>query len=140
MAIPLETFRQFVRDNPLGVIATTDHVRGPEAALLTFIATDEGDLLFDTLADARKVRNIESDARAAAVIGTGTVSIQVEGICTLPDVDQRLAWGDAYEAQYPGSSALQPEFTVVRLHPTWLRCYDASGPSAVIHEGVPDWA
>lgn len=140
MPMTLAAFRDYVRQFPLGVVSTSDPVRGPEAALLSFAVTPDGDLLFDTLADARKVANIRHDPRVALVIGcVGPSSLQVEGVAALPDADQRRAWAEAYEAELPGSSAFRPEFTVVRVTVTWLRHYDASVSPALVSEGSPAW-
>lgn len=140
MPISLEQFAAFVTGHPLGVVSTHDSARGPEAALVSFAVTDDGAVLFDTFIASRKVANLATDVRVALVLGcVGPVSIQVEGIAHLPSPEERAAWAAEYERRLPGSSATKPEMTVVRVEPRWLRVYDASGPSAVVREGVPSW-
>ena len=138
MAIPLADFVAYVTEHPLGVVATHDEVRGPEAALVTFAPLPDGDLLFDTQAASRKAHNIAADQRVALVIGTTEESsIQVEGRASLPrDADEQRTWARAYEQRFPDSQSADSAFTMVRIHPRWLRHYIVGG---CLHEGDVTW-
>ncbi len=138
MAIPLADFVTFVTEHPLGVVATFDAERGPEAALLTFAPLPDGDLLFDTQVASRKLHNIRADQRVAVVIGTTEESsIQVEGIASLPrDATEQAEWAHAYEERFPDSQSADTAFTMVRVHPHWLRHYIVGG---CLHEGDVAW-
>lgn len=139
MAIPLADFVVYVTEHPLGVVATHDEVRGPEAALLTFAPLPDGDVPFDTQVNSRKLRNIKADPRIALVIGTTEESsIQVEGVASLPrDAEEQRAWARAYEQRFPDSQSADAAFTMVRVHPRWLRHYVVGG---CLHEGDVAWA
>lgn len=140
MPLTLDEFAAFVADNPLGVVSTYDPVRGPEAALLSFAVTADGAVIFDTFLASRKVANLVADGRVALVLGcTGPVSLQVEGVASLPSAEERSDWAAEYEAHFPGSRASAPDLTVVRVRVQWLRVYDTTGTQAVMREGAPAW-
>ena len=138
MPIPLADFITFVTDHPLGVVATLNAERGPEAALLYLAPLPDGDLLFDTQTASRKAHNLAADPRVALVIGAAEdSSIQLEGVASLPrDAAEQQAWARAYEERFPDSQAPDSAFTMVRVHPRWLRHYVVGG---CIHEGDVTW-
>lgn len=141
MPLSLQEFAEFVTRDPLGVIATNNAERGPEAALVSFAVTDDGAIMFDTMAGSRKVTNLAQDDRVAVVLGcSGEVTLQVEGVAKLPSTEQSVEWVTQHETNFPGSSATKPGWIMVRIEPRWLRVYDASSSNAVVREGVPEWA
>jgi hypothetical protein len=130
----------FVLASPRGVVATLDPVRGPEAALVDFAVTDEAELVFDSGADARKIRNISADARVAVVVGcTGDVTLQIEGLADILSGAPRQRYGRIYESRFPGARALAEGFSVVRIRPRWVRRYDAGVDPPRITEGDCSW-
>ena len=96
-------------------------------------------MLFDAQVSSRKAHNLAADPRVALVIGTTEESsIQVEGTAAFPaDAAEQRAWAAAYEARFPDSQAADAAFTIVRVHPHWLRHYIVGD---TIHEGPVDWA
>lgn len=109
------------------MIATVDPHGHPEAALVDIAALDDGLLLFDTMVDSRKVRNIRSNPRVAVVIGLDEeMCLQLEGNATVSSGEERLRYGEAYMSQFPGSRALDEHFAVVSVRINWVRSYDAS--------------
>lgn len=130
-------FVEFVRATRLGVVATVDPDGNPEAALVGLAVTDAAELVFDSPTDARKVRNIRNHPRVAVVIGVDdAVSVQVEGPAEILAEADRAACGATYLSQFPGSRALDDAFSLVRIRPRWLRCYDARTEPARVAEGV----
>ncbi|MFC8680668.1 pyridoxamine 5'-phosphate oxidase family protein [Microbacterium ureisolvens] len=126
---------RFVRRHGRGVVATVSPSGAPEAALVGIAALDDGTLIFDSHADARKVRNLADDGRVAVVVGTdGDVSAQIEGVAAITAGEDRERYGTAYNAQFPGSRALDPHFAVIAIRPVWVRVYDASAREADIAE------
>ena len=141
MSLSLADLTTFAVANPLGVVSTSDPGRGPEAALVSFAVTQDGTILFNARLDSRKIANIERDARVALVIGCeGPVSVQVEGVAALPTDPERAEWSEEFARHFPQSRAFDPEFTVVRVRPHWLRVYDASTRPAAVTEGAIDWS
>lgn len=128
-------FVAFVRTEAQGVVATVSPSGAPEAALVGIAALDDGTLVFDTLVGSRKAENLRHDHRIALVIGTdGSASAQVDGFGTIVHGTLREEYGGAYNAQFPGSRALDPDFAVVVVRPAWVRVYDASTSPAKVTE------
>jgi len=83
--------------------------------------------IFDALAGARKLANIDLNDRVAVVIGgSGGVSIQVEGSERVVVNDERRHYEEIYASQFPESRVSQPTFEVVVVTPAWVRRYDAT--------------
>ena len=128
-------FVAFVRDARHGVVATVDENGNPEAALVGLAVTDEAEVIFDSLNDARKMRNVRGHPRVALVIGWDDgVSLQVEGSADVLSGADRDKYGEVYLSQFPGARALDNEFAIVRVVPQWLRYYDARPASARVVE------
>jgi len=129
-------FVAFVRAARQGVVATVDVRGNPEAALVGLAVTDEAEVIFDSLTEARKVRNIRAHPRVALVVGWDNgVSVQVEGSADIVSGAERDRYGEVYLSQFPGARALADEFSIVRVVPHWLRYYDARPGSALVAEG-----
>jgi len=114
-----------VRREKQGVLATTAADGAPEAALVGIAALDDGTLVVNAPASARKVANLRDQPRVALVVGTGAVrSLQIEGVAEVLEGDARIRLATAYDAQYPGSRSLADGFIVIAIHPRWVRDYD----------------
>jgi hypothetical protein len=125
----------FIRSEGRAVVATAGSDGAPEAALVGAAALDDGTLIFDAPAHTRKIANMHGQARVAVVVGLcGDVSIQLEGDATVTDGDERDRLGAAYNAQLPGSHALDAGFAVVAVRPDWVRVYDVSSGEAHVAE------
>lgn len=128
-------FAAFVRAQGRAVIATVTPSGAPEAALVGMAALDDGTLIFDASDDSRKVHNLRERGRVAVVVGTeGDVTVQIEGVATVASGASRERHGAAYNAQFPGSRALDQGFAVVVVQPEWVRVYDASVQPAAVTE------
>ncbi|MDF2579567.1 MAG: pyridoxamine 5-phosphate oxidase-related FMN-binding protein [Microbacterium sp.] len=128
-------FAAFVRAQGRAVIATVAPSGAPEAALVGMAALDDGTLIFDASDDSRKVHNLRERGRVAVVVGTeGDVTVQIEGVATVASGASRERHGAAYNAQFPGSRALDQGFAVVVVQPEWVRVYDASVQPAAVTE------
>lgn len=143
-AIPAELRREVAaaaRAAGLAVVATSGASGRPQAALVDIVATDSGELLFNTHADARKVANLARSPAVAVVVGwTGAVSFQIEGTAELLSGAERLRCAAEYEAQQPGSRVLHPDFPLYRVRPTWIRTFDgeARPPEFLEHGARPE--
>ena len=131
-----DQFVEFVRSVRQGVVATVDVHGDPEAAFVGLAVSDAGEVVFDSLTDTRKVRNIRAHPRVALVIGCdGGVSVQVEGVADILTGPERDKYGEIYLSQFPGARALHDEFSIVRVVPRWSRYYDAREAPALVLEG-----
>lgn len=116
----------YIRTQRDGVVATNGPERMPEAAYLTFAASDRGEIIFDARPESRKMANLATDPHVAIVIGgaDGT-TLQAEGIADLPtgaDLDDCVA---TYAAAFPESAdALARGMVFVRVRLVWARFRD----------------
>ena len=60
---------KFLTLNRLGVLSTLGPKGEPQSALVGFAVTPEFEIIFDTVSNSRKFRNLARDPRAAFVIG-----------------------------------------------------------------------
>jgi pyridoxine/pyridoxamine 5'-phosphate oxidase len=128
-------FVEFVRAAKLGVVATVDAEGRPEAALVDLAVTDDGEVLFDTKAAARKVVNLGGNPRVALVVGwADRVSVQAEGDAEVLAGAERERYGRIHQDQFPASRAFREDFTLVKMVPTWWRYHDARPESFSIVE------
>lgn len=128
-------FVDFVRTYRQAVVATVSPEGAPEAALVEMAVTVDGDLVFDTKTEARKVNNLSHDPRAAIVVGWGgRVSIQVEGEAEVLTGDERAELAGLYAEQFPQRPPVNDLFTLYRVRPGWLRYCEAApvGPPLVV--------
>ena len=138
--ISREDVVHFVRSSPRAVVATLGPSVGPQAALVDIAATEQGELVFNSRAEARKIRNIAADSRVAVVIGCdGDVTLQVEGLADVVTGAEREHYGSVYQGRFPGARALVDGFSVVRVRPAWVRRYDAGVEPPRIVEGTWSW-
>lgn len=111
----------------MAVVATVSGNSRPQAALVGVAALDDGTLIFDTDRTARKVQNLRDNRRVAVVVGIdGEISVQLEGPAVISAGVERDRFGAQYNAQFPGSRALGPDYAVIVVRPDWVRVYDAS--------------
>ncbi len=126
----------FVRAHDHAVEASVAADGAPQAAVIGVAASDELELVFDTLASTRKSANLKLDPRIALVIGWDDRTVQLQGVADLlvgadlerlravyleafPDGRDRLAW---------------PGIEHWRVRPTWARHSDFRGAEPNIVE------
>src|SRR5690606_15972297 len=81
-----------------GVVATVASDGSPEAAFVGLAALDDGTLIFNTSASARKVGNVRVRPRVAIVVtDEQEVSVQLEGEARISEGDDREQHGRAYQ-------------------------------------------
>ena len=131
----LVTVIEFIRAAGRGVVATVTASGRPEAALVGLAILDDGTMIFNSHEDARKIANLRSSERVAIVAGTvGGISVQVEGIASVVEGDERDSFGAEYNRQFPGSRAQTGGFAVVVVRPVWIRVYDLTETPPVVTE------
>lgn len=128
----------FLRDARFGVVASTQADGRPQAAVVGVAVTDRLEIVFDTLASTRKVRNLRRDPRVAVVVTRGEATAQIEGRADEPTGADGERLRAAYLAAWPdGRERLAwAGITHVRVIPTWVRFTDfATGGEALEWEG-----
>ena len=127
----------FVRVSRLAVLATKAPDGSVQAALVGVAMSDDGEIVFDTLATSRKFRNMLHEPQVALVVGwAGEVTVQCEGAAdVLSGVDLERCRG-VYFASFPDGRdrAADPDIRYVRVRPRWVRRSDFSTAPARIDE------
>jgi len=127
----------FMRNHFLGVIATASPQGDPQAAVVGIAVTERFELVFDTLAETRKVTNLRQSPKIACVIGwDDEQSVQYEGIADEPkglELDRLKRY---YFGKFPDGPVRQswPGITYIRVRPTWIRYSDFRDNDAVVVE------
>ena len=127
----------FLRRHKLAVVASVSSQNAPQAALVGFAATDDLELVFDTLGNTRKAANLRRNARIAVVVGWDEAqTVQLEGMADEPAGAELAALQRHYFAAFPeGPERLAwPGITYFRVRPTWMRYSDFRGPTPIIEE------
>lgn len=131
----------FIRSHRFAIEATASPDRSPQAAIIGFAATDQFELVFDTLSSTRKAANLRDNPRIALVIGGwndhDSRSVQFEGVADFPDGAELERLKQTYFAVFPdGPTRLSwPGITYVRVKPRWMRYSDfrVEPPAIVEH-------
>jgi hypothetical protein len=135
----------FMRSVPLVTTATISPDGAPQAAILGVAASDQLELVFDTVDNSRKFRNVQRDGRVAVVFGAAgwyvsgshdERTVQYEGIADIPSgAELKRVQEEIYFKQFPdGRERLKWEhITYVRVRPTWIRYSNYNeGPPEIV--------
>jgi Pyridoxamine 5'-phosphate oxidase len=117
----------FLRRYRLAVEASIAPGGAPQAAVVGFAVSDALEVVFDTVTDSRKYRNLCADPRIALVIGWDhEITAQIEGVADFPTGDELERVRECYFVAYPdGRERLAwPGITHVRVRPSWVRYSD----------------
>jgi Pyridoxamine 5'-phosphate oxidase len=134
---------------PLVTTATISPDGAPQAAILGVAASDQLELVFDTVDNSRKFRNVQRDGRVAVVFGAAGEyksgshderTVQYEGKADIPSGEElKRVQEEIYFKQFPdGRARLKWEhITYVRVRPTWIRYsnYDVDPPEIIEWSG-----
>jgi general stress protein 26 len=110
-----------------------------QAAVVGIAVTDTFEIIFDTLASARKAQNIARDPRIALVIG-GVLdgeerTVQYEGLADRPTGQELQPLQELYFRAFPeGRNRLSwPGLVYLRVKPQWIRYSDyRSDPPTIV--------
>ncbi len=125
---------EFIRQRGLGVVSTVSATGTPQSALVNLAVTDDLELVFFTLQDARKCRNLRRDKRIAVVVGwENEETLQLEGIADEPRDGELGRLKEVYAASRPhtGAQMAWPGLTYFRVRPTWVRLSNYGHPWSV---------
>jgi general stress protein 26 len=103
-----EKIKNFLKNNKFAVIATNSSSGYPESAIVGFLGTDEGDIIFRSLSDSRKNQNIKINPKVSLVVLSDNKewkTLQIEGLARLLTTeevsmveDEHCEKNKAYEA------------------------------------------
>ena len=130
----------FLRSHRWAIETTVSAAQVPQAAIIGIVTTDQLELVFDTLASARKAINLRANPRVALVIGGWNDSdprtVEYEGVADFPSGAELERLKLAYFAAFPNGPTrhLLPGITYVRVRPTWIRYSDFRAEPPVVTE------
>lgn len=125
----------FLQKHRLGIQSTVSPSGEPQAAVVGIAVTPELEVIFDTVENTRKCRNLRVNPKIAFVIGWDEeITVQLEGIADEPLGAERERILGAYFAVYPdGRDRLKWEgITHFRVRPTWIRYSDFRVPQQIV--------
>jgi len=131
---------EFMRSEKYAVQTSIAASGAPQAAVVGIAVSDGFEIVFDTLASARKAINLRANPAVAFVIG-GTRdgderTVQYEGTADEPtgtELDRLLT---LYYARFPDGPQRRswPGLIYVRVKPTWIRYSDFGAQPPLIVE------
>jgi pyridoxine/pyridoxamine 5'-phosphate oxidase len=125
----------FIRRHRYAVQASTAGDGAPQAAVVGIAATDELELVFDTLGTTRKAQNLRRDPRIALVVGWDEEqTVQLEGVVDEPTGAELARVKRAYFAAFPDGPEREqwPGITYLRVRLTWARYSDFRAGGGVV--------
>jgi PPOX class probable F420-dependent enzyme len=132
---------RLLREHRLAVVSTLGPDGGPQSAVVGCAISDGLEIVFDTLDDTRKARNLRRDPRVSLVIGWDhETTAQIEGTADFPTGAERDRILACYFEAYPdGRDRLAwPGITHVRVRPHWVRWSDFNRRPPVLFESDSD--
>jgi general stress protein 26 len=133
----MEEVFKFLDAEKLGVLATARSDGSPEAALMGVVATEELELIFDTVKSSRKYPNLKSNPRVAFVIGcTSEITVQYEGIAEELEGEALAKYKKIYFAKFTDGPAREcwPGIVYFAVRPRWVRYCDYNPETRRIEE------
>lgn len=116
--------RQFMSSLNLMSISSTSAEGYPQSALVEFAETDDLNIIFDTYAHFRKIRNLRERPRVALVFDDRTsITVQYEGIVKEAVGSEIAECMDIYLAKLPEARRFVeiPETRWFVVRPIWIR-------------------
>jgi Pyridoxamine 5'-phosphate oxidase len=120
----------FMRTHVNAVQATVSPDGSPQAAVVGIAVSDSFEVIFDSLDNTRKARNLDVNPKIALVMGGWTQgderTVQYQGVVDRPRGAELEALKAVYYATFPGGPArlAWPGLVYLRARPTWIRYTD----------------
>lgn len=117
----------YLKRHMLAVVSTISSDGQPQSALVGIVVTDQMEIIFDSLAATRKVKNLRQQPLVSLVIGwENETTVQYEGIADEPQSEELKKLKEVYFSVYPEGRARESlkDITYVRVRPKWIRHSD----------------
>jgi general stress protein 26 len=129
----------YLRSQRWAIQASSATSGRPQAAIIGYAATDDLELVFDTLTSSRKAANLRANPRIALVIGgwqdESPRTLQLEGVVDVPVGEDLQRVKRTYLSVFPDGREREslPDITYLRVRPDWIRFsdYTVEPPSIV---------
>lgn len=117
----------FLSGQKLGVVGSISPEGAAQAALVGIAVTLELEIIFDTVSNSRKFRNLSANPQCSFVVGwAGEVTVQFEGMAFLPRGNELARYQQIYFATWPDGPARLSwtGITYFVVRPQWIRYSD----------------
>jgi general stress protein 26 len=132
-----EDIYEFIQSHKLGVLATVSSLNEPEAAVVGIAVTTNLELVFDTLGETRKCRNLRLNPMIAFVIGWDEdITLQYEGEAEEPRGSELERYKRVYFEKWPDGVDREkwPDITYFKVRPKWIRYSDFNYPGQIVEQ------
>jgi general stress protein 26 len=124
----------FMRSQKLGVVSSVDATGQPQSAVVGYAVSDAFELVFDTLGDTRKAKNLRARPRVSFTMWHGEKTVQLDGLADEPQGAKRDRIKQVYLSVFPDGHEREawPGITWFRIKPTWIRYTDFEARPLVV--------
>lgn len=126
----------FLRTARHWVVSSIAEDGRPQSAVVGVAVSDAFELVFDSLADTNKARNIGRDGRVSLAMWAGAATAQIEGHARVVPAAEQKAAQEIYFASFPDGRDRTgwPGISYIAVRPSWLRVSDFAGPEPTVVE------
>lgn len=127
----------FIKKHKYGVLSTVSVDNAPQSAYVAIAVTPDLKIIFDTVSDSRKYKNILIHSAISLVIGwDNEQTVQYEGTAKIPDSSE-LEKLLIYFTAFPDGKIRKDTFKnigYVCVEPKWIRYSDFNDTTSTIEE------
>ena len=128
----------FIRQHKFGVLSTVSPDNVPESAYVGIAVTPDLKIIFDTVSDSRKYKNLLLNPNISFVIGwDNEQTVQYEGIAKIPDTTDLNKLLQTYFAIFPDGKDRKENWKNIAyfcVEPKWIRYSDFNQATQQINE------
>jgi len=128
----------FIRQYKYGILSTVSPDNSPESACVGFVATPDLRIVFDTVSDSRKYKNLMSNPKIAFVFGCDNEqTIQYEGVAKVPGVEEADKLLQIYFKVFPDGIIRKENWKNIAyfcVEPKWIRYSNFNEANTQIEE------
>jgi uncharacterized pyridoxamine 5'-phosphate oxidase family protein len=122
----------FISKNKYSVLSTVNINNRPESALVGFAVTPDLKIIFDTVSNSRKYKNLLINSSVALVFGSDDwQTIQYEGIAKIPIENELNELLEYYFKVFPEGGQRRESWQDIAhfcVEPKWIRYSDFHSP------------
>lgn len=120
-----EFLYNFIRKYKYGILSTISPYNFPESACVGFVVTPDLRIVFDTVSDSRKYKNLMSNPNIAFVFGCADEqTIQYEGVAKVPGIVELDKLLQIYFKVFPDGINRKENWKNIAyfcVEPRWIR-------------------
>ena len=128
----------FIRQHKFGVLATISLENFPQSAYVGIAVTPDLKIIFDTVTNSRKYKNLLLNPHISFVIGwDNEQTLQYEGIAKIPDANMLDELLKTYFRVFPDGKDRKenwPNIAYFYVEPKWIRYADFNEATKKIQE------